>query len=263
MSNTLQLITLGLYALASVAYIAHLVARGDKSREAARIALAVALLGHFASIGVQCSGGFHPLTGTSGLLSLIAFILCVAFLAGTFRWKLGSLGAAMALLAFGLLLAARLAQGKEPPVAQAVLFLKRMHLTLVALGVSAFALAAGVAVLYLVQNAALKGGRVGGERRGPAITTLDTLGRRLVMVGFPVFTLAVITGVLWMLKAGGSGGFRLEYGFAGIVWLIFAVLIGGRLTVGLRGRSAALLTLAGFGFTAVVLLIYVGRRVIA
>ena len=50
---------------------------------------------------------------------------------------------------------------------------------------------------------------------------------------------------------------------AGIVWLIFAVLIGGRLTVGLRGRSAALLTLAGFGFTAVVLLIYVGRRVIA
>ena len=55
---------------------------------------------------------------------------------------------------------------------------------------------------------------------------------------------------------------RPEHALAGITWTIFAALILARVTVGWRGRRAALLTVAGFMVVVAVLVIYMGRRML-
>jgi len=81
-------------------------------------------------------------------------------------------------------------------------------------------------------------------------------------VGFPIYTMAVLTGILWMYRLP-SEGFRIEYLLAGVIWAIFCALIVMRVTVGVSGRRAAVLTLVGFAVTALVLFVYVGRRLAA
>ena len=257
-------LTLALYAASALATIVAIFARQISSlRKSARVLLAAALAAHFCAIGVLCKNGLHPLIGTGGVLNLMAFLLAASYFVGAFRWPLTVLGALITPLAFLLVLIGRLTLSGAVQSSEPAHLLGQVHLTLVAVGVVAFALAGGVAVLYLVQEASLRRGRVGAIlRRSPAITTLDELGRRLVLVGFPLFTLALISGVAWLTQRGQAARMRPEYVISGLIWCVFLALIVARTTVGLRGRRAAIWTVVGFGATGVVLSLYALRRVL-
>ena len=97
-------------------------------------------------------------------------------------------------------------------------------------------------------------------RRSPPLNTLDEIGRRLILVGFPIFTLAVGTGMIWLTRLPGQGGVRPEYLISGVTWLVFAAQILARLTMGWRGRRAAWTTVLGFCATVAVLAVYMVRR---
>ena len=50
--------------------------------------------------------------------------------------------------------------------------------------------------------------------RGTPLETLDRLAHRCVSIGFPVFTLAIVTGAIWVARLGllhGRGTLRPEY----------------------------------------------------
>jgi len=68
--------------------------------------------------------------------------------------------------------------------------------------------------------------------------------------------------MIWASRIPGRGSLRAEYLISGFTWLVFALLILGRVTAGWRGRRAAWLTLLGFLATFAVLLLYVGRRAV-
>ncbi|MCC6750757.1 MAG: cytochrome c biogenesis protein CcsA [Deltaproteobacteria bacterium] len=257
-------LTAALYALAVCGFLASLSISHDRLVVAARIALGAAALSHFVTIGNHCIVGRHPLLDTSGVISLTAWLLALGYLVAAFKWRLAVGGALVAPLSLGLLLVSGLTYHSGVLEVQTVAkTLGKVHLTLVSVGVAAFALAATASVLYLLQDSALKSRRLGTIfRRMPPLNTLDSLGRGLTLVGFPTFTLAVLTGFLWMAQLPRRGGLRAEYAISGIIWLIFASLIVARLTVGLRGRRAALLTVIGFAATGAVLLLYAGRRAI-
>ena len=134
--------------------------------------------------------------------------------------------------------------------------LGQAHILLATLGVAVFAFAAVLAIVYLFQDRSLKRKQL--ERvmaRGTPLETLDRLAHRCVSIGFPVFTLAIVTGAIWVARLGllhGRGTLRPEYLLAVGTWVAFAVLLVARVGAGWRGRRAAWLTLGGFGGTALV-----------
>lgn len=256
-------VSLALYGAASVIVLLRLLRRSRALTVAGRALFGAGLLAQTLATGALCLQGLHPLRDVAGALHLTTWLLVAAYLATALAWRIDVLGLLVGPLALVLLLSSRLAPRAPPrPLGPHWLaLLGKVHLTLVAGGVAAFALAAAVAAAYLLQDRALRSNRPGAlYRRTPPLATLDRLGRRLLAVGFPVFTVALVSGVLWVVQLRAPHGLRLEHLVAGGVWLVFAVLLVARWTTGLSARRAALLTVIGFAATVLVLLIYVGRR---
>jgi ABC-type uncharacterized transport system permease subunit len=175
------------------------------------------------------------------------------------RLKLSVVGAFLAPLALIILAAARL----SPPggAVSELTALGRIHISLATIGVALFALAASVAAVYLLQERNLKEKKFDGLlfRRGIALESVDVLAHRLVVIGYPIFTLSLMLGVIWIAQRETSPA-RPEYLFAAVTWVCYGVLLVARTTRGWRGRKAALLTIAGFAAAALVLAIYFLRR---
>ena len=141
--------------------------------------------------------------------------------------------------------------------------LGRTHVFLATLGVAVFAMAAILALLYLVQERRLKRKQfAAGATAEAPLALLDRLALRCVSVGFPIFTVALVTGAVWIARLGGIESVearRPEYLFAVAAWVTFGVLLLARVGAGWQGRRAAWLTLGGFGGMLFVLIAYVLR----
>jgi ABC-type uncharacterized transport system permease subunit len=141
-----------------------------------------------------------------------------------------------------------------------------LHIFLATLGVATFALASVIEVLYLVQERRLKRKQMDRLRGGGApLDTLDRLAARCVSIGFPIFTLALITGALWVARLGilhRGGAVRPEYLLALASWVAFGVLLVARVGGGWQGRRAAWLTVSGFAGVVLVVLGYFIRAAV-
>lgn len=258
--NLFFLATAVLYAAASAAFLGYLLTRREGVLRIARHGLLVALAVHLGFIGFQCTRGMNPLRDIHGALNLSGWLLAAGFLLTALRSRFALLGALVAPAALVLVIASRLTPAAaSAPAASGMVLLGRVHIALSAIGVAVFGIAAAIAMLYLFQEGALKRRRVGAlYRKAPPLASLDDAGRRLIMLGFPVYTLAVVTGLIWTTRH--ASGFRFEHAIAALTWAIFAGLIAARVSVGLRGKTAAILTVAGFLTTVAVLLTYMLRR---
>lgn len=122
-----------------------------------------------------------------------------------------------------------------------------VHVVASLVGAADFLLAFAVAAMYLVQRALLKGKAVGSVmERLPSLEALDQLNYRVVGLGMPVFTLALVSGVV--LAVGKGPGWWASWAVAASLgsWVVYAVLLHVRLRVGLRGPRMAYLTVVGF-----------------
>ncbi|HZS41271.1 MAG TPA: cytochrome c biogenesis protein CcsA [Polyangia bacterium] len=251
--------TLAFYAVACVLYLAHLVSASPGIARGARVALAVAFASHAIDIGWLCTHGLHPVVNAREALSFASWLICGVYLVASFRNKVPVVGALVVPGTMVLDVAARLTPSHESPHAAASL-LGIVHITLASAGVALFAVAAGGAVIYLIAERNLKRHKPG-RANGPSLATLDKLNQRCITLGFPLFTVAMVTGAMWVAQLHLNGVFTLQYAISAAAWLLYAVLLLARVTAGWRGRRAALMTLAGFAATAAVLLIYFLRGV--
>ncbi|MDB4981099.1 MAG: cytochrome c assembly protein [Myxococcales bacterium] len=250
---------MGAYALSSLLYLGYLV--GMRAR-AGRAVLALAVVLHLFDIGARCFHGVNPISSTQEALSFIAFLAAAGYLLASLRYGLASAGGFAATAALVLLVLARFSPVEEATPAMGTL--GYTHIFLATLGVAIFLVAAVVEVLYLLEDRQLRRkefGRIMG--RATPLDTLDRLAARCVSIGFPIFTVAIVTGAMWIARLGvlhGVRALRPEYLLAFVTWLAFAVLIVARVGGGWRGRRAAWLTLGGFGGTVLVLLVYFLRH---
>ena len=249
--------TLALYAVACALYLAHLMAGSEGLARAGRGALAAAFASQAIDIGWLCTHGLHPVVNAREALSFAAWLMVGAYLVASIRKRVPVVGALIVPVTMVLNLAARLSPSKE--AVRGVSTLGAVHITLATAGVALFAVAAGGAVIYLVEERALKAHRAGALfKRGAALETLDTLNRRCIVFGFPLFTIAVITGAVWGVQLHDKL-FTPQYSIAAAAWIMYAILLVSRVTVGWRGRRAAIMTLGGFATSLTVLLIYFVR----
>ena len=108
---------------------------------------------------------------------------------------------------------------------------------------AAFAVAFGAAILFLIQ-------RKQSMSWLPDRTTLDELGHRSVMVGFPLMALTIILGAVWADIAWGRYWSWDPKETASLVtWLVYGGYLHARVIRGWRGERSAYLLLLGFAAT--------------
>jgi ABC-type uncharacterized transport system permease subunit len=84
----------------------------------------------------------------------------------------------------------------------------------------------------------------------PPLDALEKIMFRLIAAGFGLLTLALLTGFIFVTNLFTQNLVQKTV-LSLIAWLLFGVLLVGRLRFGWRGRSAVRWTLWGFGILAV------------
>jgi ABC-type uncharacterized transport system permease subunit len=253
-----------LYAAAAALYLGFYLGFGATSARAGRIVLGLAAFVQLLDIGVRCFNRQHPLSSLSEAMAFIAWLVAVGFLLATLRYRLHAAGALAVPVILVLIVLARVGPTDEPGVPLGSP-LGTVHIFLATVGVATFALAAVVAALYLMQERRLKRKRLD-LARGNESTPLDTLDRLAglcVSFGFPVFTLTIVTGAVWVAQLGllrAGAVIRPEYILTVVAWAVLGVLLFARVGGGWRGRRAAWLTVGGFSAAALVLVGYFIRH---
>jgi len=262
--------TLALYAVASTLFLAHLVTNRagavpapgkplDPLARGARWALLLAFLSHAADIGWLGVHGLHPGSNAREALSFAAWLTCGIYLLLSLRRPVPVVGALVVPGTLVLDVAARLSP--DPGARAGGSLLGSVHITLALFGLALFLVAAGGSVVYLVVERRLKKHKRAVVRGGPSLEALDRLNWRCISIGFPMLTVAMVTGAVWAARIPGVGVFTPQYAIAAVAWLLYAGLLLLRVTAGWRGRRAALVTLAGFATAMTVMLMYFVRGV--
>ena len=264
-----------LFILAALAYGAATFAYGSRVTDGegergedrgpfryARLVLAIAAALHFFAIGAQCVQGDHPLkniylaTSFGTLIAVGGYLLLAR--PGRGLDALGPVLAPVGLvsLALGVVFHDVTGTAGTVPGGQAV---GSAHVAFASAGLAGFTLAAGVAGLYVAMERRLRRKQFRPGGGGLSLQGLDRLHHRLVLLVTPVFTLAIVTGVLWTVEAGGLEQLRgrvFEVAAAGVAWVASVVLLVSRAIWGTRGRQSAWLTLVAFLATLLVVISY-------
>jgi ABC-type uncharacterized transport system permease subunit len=254
MSHTLVSLACHAYGTAAVVYLAYLVRQWEPLATAGRVLVGGGLALHgvalFELLGVQ---GGRPVGLAQGF-STLAFLLLAIFLVLDVRYRKAVIGAFLTPVALAVLVPGLLMEGGQSPLPPGVRQpLLPLHIAIAMLGLAAFAVAAGVAVMYLLMEREVKGKRFGLLfSRLPSLEFLDTLNRRLVVWGFVALSITLASGAFFVTTAPQLGWTWDAKQIATVVaWGVFAALVNARVFAGWRGRKVAMLTMAGFGLVLV------------
>lgn len=122
------------------------------------------------------------------------------------------------------------------------------HIITIFVGEASFALAFGVGILYLIQENAIKTKKHGYfYKRLPSLELIDHTGYICIIIGFTTITIGLISGMIYAKMVWGRfWAWDVKEVWSGISWLVYAILLHERLTVGWRGRNAAIMAIIGF-----------------
>jgi cytochrome c-type biogenesis protein CcsB len=257
------LLTLALYAVGALQVLLQAITRKRQITRATVAATVAGFAAHTAGISQRWTeAGHFPASGLHDGVSLLAWMIVLAFLMTYVRTGLDALGLVAYPAAFGLMLLAALTRPEvgADPLLNSVFF--PVHVTLAFIGYAALFVAFAMGLLYLVQERELKSR----SPRAfyyliPSLERCDTISGSSVMVGFGFLTLAILTGLLWSHHARGHyWSWDAKELTALSAWGIYVGLLVTRWRTGWGGRRAAWLGVAGF---AAVALLFVWTTVLS
>ncbi len=261
MSLVLLRLTIAFYSIGLLHSFLTIITRKKTLFRVALFSICSGLLSHALSIFFTWRETQHPpITNTHEALSFFAFVIVLAFLVSYVRYRLDSLSVFIFPLAFILTLAANLIsspQQPRPEILKSIWFY--IHVPATFFGYAAFFVAFAAGLMYLIQENELKRKRPQAfYYRLPSLEVCDELAYKALSVGFPLLTIGIVAGAVWANSTWGRyWGWDPKMIWSFVTWLIYAVLIHYRLSAGLRGRNAALMSIVGFVF---VLFVFVGTR---
>ena len=248
-----------LYGVAAMLGVFQLFSPRLKDERISVVALFVGGLAHLVALGARASElSSFPMANTHDALSLFGFSVAGLAIATTATAQrvpqVGPIASVVVTTMVGL--AVLVEPAISVPVGLRSPWLP-VHIALAFLGNASFVVAGIIAIVYLIQDNRLTS-KKSRPRRGtglhqlPALELLDRASVRLIVVGFPLMTLAIISGMLYGREVWGIyWKWELRNVVSVVVWSLFAVLLHFRVTIGWRGRKAALLTLLGVGATLI------------
>ncbi len=255
----LILITIFFYLLSTAGYLAYLFYQKNSLQRTAFFLFLAGFIWHSVVIGYGfIKTGHIPISNLRETLSMAAWAIAAVFLILHYKFKLKILGIyAAPLTTFVMVVAAQL-PGKPAQVKNIFnSFWLVLHVITIFVGEASFALACGVGLLYLVQEHAIKSKHHGFFfRRLPSLELLDSTGYACIIAGFTMLTLGLASGFVYAKSVWGRfWSWDPKEVWSGITWLLYAALLHQRLTIGWRGRKAAIMAIIGF---AVILFTFFG-----
>jgi ABC-type uncharacterized transport system permease subunit len=192
-----------------------------------------------------------PWTTWAASLNLFVWLVVGAYLIWGCQPRYRLLGLAVLPIAAVLLAVAHAGGGTSTTGANgySTLFLV-LHVGLVLLAFAGFTVAAGLSALYLWQERRLKRRETTILRlRAPGLARLDELAARTIAISLPALTFGIAVGLVRLRDRGGS--FDALMAVTLVTWAVYAAYLALRYGVGVRGRRAAYLVIAGFVLVAV------------
>ena len=255
MNLTFFFTAIALYLIATAGYCIFFVQ--PERKPIATVALWATFLGfasHFIYFILRwVEGGRIPVTNFFEAISALGMGIIFVFLIMDLRYRIPALGTFMLPLVLLLIapaaLTSRQIEGLNPILKSAWL---GIHTSLALLGDAAFAFAFIVSLMYLIQEHQLKRKRLGAIfHRLPPLDVMDTISYRALSIGWPLFTLGMITGSIWAESAWGSyWSWQPKETASLLVWVLYLAVLHLR-TIGWRGRKMAYLSIAGFLFVLI------------
>jgi ABC-type uncharacterized transport system permease subunit len=181
--------------------------------------------------------------------SLLAFLVMVVFMWVYWKYQTTSPGIFLFPLAFLMTFAAALAQ--QPPVFSSPLMRSGWlfaHIAMIFTGYAALFLSFTASLLYLAHEKALKSKQTTGiTSRLPALSVIDDIGYKSLLLGFPFMTFGLIAGsVIAQARFGPTWFFDPKVVLSLLMWAVYMVLLYTRWNNGWRGRKAAYLATFAF-----------------
>jgi len=195
----------------------------------------------------QMGLGHAPFSNLYESLVFFAWTIAVVYLVLEYIYKNRAIGAFVLPLAFLSLAYAGLQPSEIQPLVPA---LKSnwliAHVITCFLGYAGFALATGLAVMYLIGRPEC--GQTGFFSRLPSQAILDDLIYQTIVIGFLLLTGGIITGAIWAHMAWGTyWSWDPKETWSLITWFVYAAVLHARMVRGWAGRRIAVMALAGFG----------------
>jgi ABC-type transport system involved in cytochrome c biogenesis permease subunit len=124
------------------------------------------------------------------------------------------------------------------------------HVLLASAGLALGGIAALAGLLFLAEHRRLKARRPLPARLNlPSLEALDRSGAAALAVGFPLLTLGVITGMIWVHSESGLLWKATAHETWNLIaWAVYAVLVAVRFVWHQGGRNAAAFAVGGFAF---------------
>ncbi len=259
-SSQLLGITTLTYLASTVLYAAIFIFKAKKLTRFATGFTLIALLIQTVGIGLrwyesyEMGIGHAPLTNMYESVVFFAWTIILLYLVIEWKFKAPIIGAFAVPFAFLAMAYASLSTDINKGISPLVPALQSnwliAHVITCFIGYAAFAVAAGLGIMYLIKNTS--------ESRQttndtsligtlPPLKVIDDITHKTMVFGFLWLTAGIITGAIWANSAWGTyWSWDPKETWSLITWFVYAITLHARYTRGWGGKRIAWLALIGF-----------------
>jgi ABC-type uncharacterized transport system permease subunit len=195
-------------------------------------------------------GAWQPLEDNFNALGTLGLMLagCVLYVQGT--RPVGGLDWFILPLA-ALMLVAAAVVGRTMPREYGETAWSLVHRITAYGGALALAIAGAVGAMYLIASRRLRTKHVPPGATFGSLERLEAIAQHSLALGWPLFTVGLITGILWGIHRTSQGAdeqrefFGPKVLLAVGVWVVYALALHTPINPSFRGRKAAVLSLIG------------------
>ncbi|UCF82535.1 MAG: c-type cytochrome biogenesis protein CcsB [Desulfobacteraceae bacterium] len=195
--------------------------------------------------------GHAPLSNLYESLIFFVWTIILLYMIIELRTKTRTLGAFVTPLAFLALAYASFSPGMESHIQPLIPALKSnwliAHVITCFFGYAAFGLSLALSIMYLINRLENAHSTNIFLKLIPRPGVLDELNYQMVVIGFLMLTLGIITGSVWAHSAWGSyWTWDPKETWSLITWLVYASVIHSRMVRGWKGKKISILCIIGF-----------------
>jgi len=195
--------------------------------------------------------GHAPFSNLYESLIFFSFTIILLYLIVEWRTKNKTLGAFVTPLASLAMAYASFSPNISSRIQPLVPALKSnwliTHVITCFFGYAAFGLSFAISIMYLLKRLDRSPQKRVFFKLIPDTGVLDELNHQMVVIGFLMLTLGIITGSVWAHSAWGTyWSWDPKETWSLITWLIYAAVLHSRLVRGWRGKKIAILCMVGF-----------------
>lgn len=246
-----------IYLFSALLYLLIFIFRANKLGMTATVLTIVGVLVQTAGIGLrwvesyQMGIGHAPLSNMYESLVFFAWVTVLVYLGIEFIYKNRIFGAFVTPFAFFSMAYASMSTEFSTEISPLVPALQSnwliAHVITCFIGYGAFAVAAGLGIMYLLKDWQSKAPAGSLWATVPSLKIIDDITHKTILFGFLWLSAGIITGAVWANSAWGTyWSWDPKETWSLITWFVYASALHARFTRGWGGSRIAWLAIIGF-----------------